>query len=173
MSSRLLRDAGLSLAFASLIACSGADPDGMRTMVAPASTAETPPPVGSEALAAWLERGEYGRFTRESAVHASAGPHRFVRVFLNESLVASLHAGDAVHPIGAAAVKELYDQPGAGLTGWAVAVKTADNQVKEDWLWYERAKGSAAPSTNRNGQPICASCHEAGRDHILTEFPLR
>lgn len=172
MSSRALRTAGLSLAVTSLTACSGVDPGGMRTMAAPASTAETPPPVESEALAAWLERGEYEPFTSERAVHASAGPHRFVKVFLNESLAASLGADDAVHPVGAAAIKELYDRPGGALTGWAVAIKTADNQVKEDWLWYERTKGSAAPSTNRNGQPICASCHEAGRDYILTEFPL-
>ncbi|HVU00540.1 MAG TPA: hypothetical protein VHE30_02270 [Polyangiaceae bacterium] len=169
---RLLRASSVVVLACALSACSGStSKDPLESSGAPMTAA--PPPTESEALTAWLERGTYLNYEHESAIHPSAGPHGSVRVFLGPELVKSLSDGEEVHPVGAAAVKELYDDGTGALTGWAVSIKVAGDGVKEDWLWYERARASSAPSSNRRGQPICASCHESGRDYVVTDFPLR
>ena len=75
-------------------------------------TAETPSvdsavPTETAALFRFLKDGGYKEFpAKETAVHASRGPHaKFgwpVRVFLDAKMEASLKAGNASHPAGAA-----------------------------------------------------------------------
>jgi hypothetical protein len=132
-----------------------------------------PPPADSAALGQWLDEGAYLDFPSESAVHPSSGPHGFVKVFLDDVLVQSLQAGSSRHPVGAAAIKEVYDGPDGALRGWAVGIKTADLGTKDDWYWYERVPRTRAATTSQNGAPVCVSCHQGGRDYVLTDFPLQ
>jgi hypothetical protein len=60
-----------------------------------------------------------------------------VRIFVNDTLDASMKAGSASHPVGSSAVKEMYDGDG-DLQGWAVMQKTqADSEGGKGWFWYE------------------------------------
>jgi hypothetical protein len=96
-----------------------------------------------------------------------------VQVYLNEALDASLKAGNAEHPKGAAAVKELFT--GGNLSGWAVGVKTADSsQSGAGWYWYEvmSATDGSSPVAAANGPNFCSSCHGAGADYFFTTYPL-
>jgi hypothetical protein len=128
------------------------------------------PPTDSAALLPWLEAGTYLAWDRESAIHPSEGPHGGdVRTYVNASLVASLDAGAASHPVDAAVVKELYD--GLEVVGYAVMVKVAPGLGGDTWYWYELV-GS---STYADGTDVelCWGCHEDGADQVLTPFPLQ
>ena len=75
-------------------------------------------PAQPDTLFSFLKDGGYKGFASESKAHPSSGPHSGdVRVFLNPALAESLGAGNAAHPRGAAAVKEL------GLKGDGGAVR--------------------------------------------------
>ena len=150
------------------------------------ATAETPSvasavPTETSALFRFLKDGGYKEFpAKESAVHASRGPHaKFgwpVRVFLDSKMQGSLKAGNASHPAGAAIVKEMYDEKGDRLVGWAVMVKTgADSAGGKGWFWYETLDTSDASKfvANGNGVPGCFGCHSTGADFVLTSFPLQ
>ena len=137
-------------------------------------------PTDLDALFAYLQAGQYKTFAvRESATHPSAGPHtRYglpVRVYLDHIFDDSLRAGRASHPVGASAVKELYDDRGA-LQGWAVMVKTqADSAGGKGWFWYEvtsTTEGSR-PVAGGNGVPLCFGCHATGKDYFLSRYPLK
>ena len=140
-----------------------------------AAVADTPPTEHS-ALFDWLSSGAYKSWTHESAAHPSAGPHpQAVIAYLNPALDESLTAGNAAHPQGSAAVKELYNDSGA-LSGWAVSVKTdADSAGGKGWYWYE-ILGTTADSrvvANGNGVPLCFGCHTPGKDFVLIPHPLK
>jgi hypothetical protein len=132
------------------------------------------PPTESSALFAWLGSGAYERWTAESTIHPSAGPHGGdVRTYVNDALLGSLAEGSA-QPEGAAAVKELYS---AGqLRGWAVGVKTEpDSAGGDNWYWYENfsVTDPANPVAAGLGVGLCSNCHEGGLDYVLTPFPLQ
>lgn len=135
-------------------------------------------PTTPRELYAWLEAGQYRSFAHESAPHPSAGPHPVrVLAYLNPALEASLRAGQARHPKGAAAVKELYGQDGA-LRGYAVMVKLRDDvQDGSAWYWYEITSRDKSRATNPNyagvGLTLCSGCHSIGRDFIRIPFPLK
>ena len=150
------------------------------------ATAETPSvssavPTESAALFGFLKEGGYKNFTaKESAAHASRGPHaKFgwpVRVFLDSKMDASLKAGNVSHPAGASIVKEMYNEKGDRLMGWAVMVKTgADSEGGKGWFWYETTDTSDAKKivAGGNGVPGCFGCHSVGSDFVLTTFPLQ
>lgn len=157
----------LNVLTVALIALGCSDKDSGALDV-PAGEQHEGPPVDSEQLTDWLSSGRYEGYASEPSVHASSGPHGYVRVFFNDLLQSSRLVGDASHPIGSAAVKEMHDEDQGPLTGWVVSVKLADNGVKEDWLWYQLALGEQTPSVNKAGQAICASCHQAGTDYVLS-----
>jgi hypothetical protein len=129
-------------------------------------------PTTRPELDQFLTEERYLDFASESGLHQSEGSH-FGRVitFMNPALVASLKAGNREHPVGAAAVKELY-KGGQTLVGWAVIVKVAPrSNGGEGYFWFETDGGRVLASGV--GQPVCAQCHAMGNDFILTTFPLR
>ncbi|MBL9099845.1 MAG: hypothetical protein JNL82_02745 [Myxococcales bacterium] len=180
----------LALALALLpLACGGdaGDTDAPETSSATSDTGEPPttgepaedPPTDEEALAAWLTAGAYRTWPAESGPHASTGPHfGSVRTYVNAALFDSLEAGSAVHPRGAAAVKELYGDV-ADVRGWSVMIKDFDNSTMVDdgdgWYWYESYNGSTFGDAF--GDPTCTGCHAPThpdfKDFFLTPFPLQ
>jgi hypothetical protein len=130
------------------------------------------PPTNGPELVPWLEAGAYLDWAAESGVHPSSGPHfGGVRTFVNDVLLGSLEAGAASHPVGSAAVKELY---GAGGTvrGWSVEVKVqADSAGGNGWYWYEGYQGDVY--ADGTGAGICTGCHGGGNDYVLSPFPLQ
>ena len=135
-------------------------------------------PTESGPLLTWLQTGGYQQWQAESARHRSSGPHTAnVRSFFNQILLDSLTAGGAVHPRGAAVVKELYGS-GTTVRGWAVEVKVADDSDGgRGWYWYERIGTSVfADGTGETG---CTGCHSqnfgsfVSKDFVLSRFPLQ
>ncbi len=124
-------------------------------------------PTSSAELRTWLQAGMYKSWTAESATHPSAGPHgATVRTFLNDTVLQSLAAGNTSHPAGSALVKELYFG-GNTVQLWAVEVKVQDDSAGgRGWYWWEGASSGL-------GDPACTGCHAAGRDYVLTPFPLQ
>ncbi len=155
-----------------------------RTPDAPPSAGEVPSTAA--ALFPWLQGRNYSSWARESEVHPSAGPHGRVRVYVSPSLEGSLAAGDATHPVGAAAVKVLYDRDDDpdddpdddddddDVEGWAVMVKVAPGSGADTWYFYEifSTTDPSSPVEGR-GAPGCAGCHSIGRDHFRSAYPLR
>lgn len=136
-------------------------------------------PVAPAALQTWLATRQYEGFAHEAAVKSSEGPHGKVRVFVNPLLAESLAAGASSHPLGAAAIKELYAQDGTTLSGWAVEVKVAASSDSggrgKGWYWYEAfgTSASATPEVSALGAAGCTGCHAEGRDYVTTTWPLR
>ncbi len=126
------------------------------------------------AVNAWLQTKSYLAWPHESAPHASTGPHGgSVQTYLDPKLDASMKAGNAEHPVGAAAVKEFLT--GGKLSGWAAYVKT---QAKSDngkgWYWYEvfSVQPGASPIAGQ-GNTTCTGCHAGGKDFVLAPYPLK
>jgi len=81
------------------------------------ANADSVVPVTKDKLFSYLQAGSYKAFAaQESGQHPGRGPHTKiglpVRVFLGPKLDASLKAGNASHPAGSSAVKEMYDASG-------------------------------------------------------------
>ena len=133
-------------------------------------------PMGKAALIPWLNARKYADFAPESGIHASTGPHGAgVRSYVNSALAASFAAGNAVHPVGAAAVKELSDGANT-LVGWAVEVKVAaDSAGGKGWYWFESytLDGSGKVYADGTGASVCTGCHAGGKDYVLTPWPLK
>ena len=128
-------------------------------------------PAQSGALFSFLQQGGYRRFEAESAPHPSS-VHRRVRTFVNSALATSLAQGGGDHPVGAAAVKELFDGDGRP-GGWAVSVKLAQTGDDSDWYWYEtRDATSGDEPTEGRGVAACSGCHMSGTDFVLVRYPL-
>ena len=142
---------------------------------APLVQASDVPPTEGAALLKWLQTGAYKGWPKESAAHRSMGEHKtLVQTYLSPTVDKSLGAKAKEHPRGSAAVKELMDAAGK-LSGWAVAVKTAEQgDGGKGWFWYEIFGTTPGSSVLANGQavPLCVSCHAKGRDAILSEHPL-
>jgi cytochrome c553 len=139
-------------------------------------------PLDEDALLAYLRGREYLAFrSRESEKHPSRGPHREfrwpVRVYMNDTLAASMEAGNAEHPEGSGVVKEMYTADGSELTGWAVSVKTRPTtDGGKGWFWYEvidEEIGDPSVFAIGNGVEGCYACHaRGGVDMVLTTWPL-
>ncbi|PCC66732.1 hypothetical protein SAMN02745121_00537 [Nannocystis exedens] len=151
--------------------------DGDASTTSPASTTGDvdllPPTDSAEQLEAWLAAGAYLTWPAESQIHASAGPHGGnVRTFVNPALAESLAAADAMHPEGAASVKELYGDGTDEIVGYAVMVKLApDSGDGDGWYWYERL--NATVYADDIGVNLCTGCHGGGSDYVLTPWPLQ
>ena len=155
------------------------------------------PPTGGANVEAWLATGAYKQWQGEPAVHParSPSPHGFNRIYSN-AIISANAGGTGVWPVGAAAVKELYNAiTDATPMGYAVYLKTQpDSAGGANWYWYERVPAtSTAPHDDAGvvadgfgvpggGPPttICVGCHAAagsdaphtpsagGRDEVYT-----
>lgn len=131
------------------------------------------PPTKRKAMLAWLAEKRYlEAFTAEPAVHPSEGPHGGnVRTFFNSILVEDLRAGRTSFRKGAAMVKELYFGSTDTVRGYAVMVKVKKKAGSsgQGWLFMESFNGTQADFYGR-GIGVCADCHGAGTDYLLSEF---
>ncbi len=142
-------------------------PDATPTDTSPADPTQLPP-TGAPLLP-WLQASTYVGWTAEPAKHPSAGPHfGAVRTFFNDTLATSLKAGATNHPVGAAAVKELYAS-GSKVVGWAVMRKTSAGPGGSAWYWYEYYQGQKF--ADGQGTALCTGCHAPGKDYVLSKAP--
>jgi hypothetical protein len=87
------------------------------------------------------------------------------RVFWDPVLHASLQAGGSEHPIGSAAVREIYTEDLKTLLGWAIAIKQTAGGTGDDWLWVEHF-AAVGTTVARPGASGCVGCHAAGTDFV-------
>jgi hypothetical protein len=132
------------------------------------------PPRKRKKLLAWLLSGRYrASYAAEPAVHASLGPHGGnVRTYYNEILAGDLRAGHTTWSRGAAMVKELYGSSTDEVRGFSVMIKAAADSGPngEGWLFYETFDLTGGGAYYGRGLRLCASCHEAGTDYLLSAF---
>lgn len=124
------------------------------------------PARGSADLPQWLAGGYYLSWRCEPARHSgrSPSPHGMNRVCNNDALAG---ATTGAFPVGAAAVKEVYD--GDRITGYAVSRKVAATG-NDAWYWYERVSDNLY--ANDQGVAGCTGCHvQATRDFVFTIVP--
>jgi len=116
------------------------------------------PPAGGDELLAWLRQGRYRTWRGgilESASHAEQGA-----TYYNDALFRSLVRIPPAwnHPVGAAAVQELYGADPDRLRGWAVSVRVADDLDElTGWTWYRRFDETTR--TDERDAPVCVGCH--------------
>jgi hypothetical protein len=121
------------------------------------------PARGSTDLPQWLAAGYYQSWRCEPARHSgrSPSPHGTTRVCNNDAIAG---AASGAFPVGAAAVKELYD--GDSVIGYAVSRKVSASG-NDAWYWYERVSDNL--NANDQGVAGCAGCHaQATRDFVFT-----
>jgi hypothetical protein len=155
----------------------------------PVGSAQTPPTNGAD-VETWLKGAAYKSWHCEAAVHAarSPSPHGMNRICSNDLASSFSPTGDSgigERPQGTAAVKELYDDAGMNIVGYAVYLKTqATSAAGANWYWYERvptssmvphdSAGVVADGMGGAGTPlsICVACHgAAGSDTAHTPSP--
>jgi len=127
------------------------------------------PPADPEALGAWLVGGGYLDWAPQSAVHPT-DEHGGARVLFNPLLAASFAAGAQSHPVGAAAVRELYAPDLVTPKGLAMMVKIDPKATDEaGWFWYEifSFDADAQPTVAQLDAPGCLGCHAAGVDLVM------
>lgn len=152
--------------------------------------ADQTPPQGFEAIEAWLAEGHYKSWNCEAAVHGPIpiSPHGMNRICSNDLL--SGHPPDGgEYPVGSAGVKELYDDAGTSIVGYAVYLHIESGTAGDAWYWYERvpldspaphdANGIVADGVGDSGpaMAICVGCHQAagidadhpGHDFVYTQ----
>lgn len=139
----------------------------------PAMDPQLPPTTGRADIEAWLTAGHYMSWRCEPAAHAqrSPSPHGQNRICSNTTM--SSFTGTGEYPVGAAAVKELFDDTGKTIVGYAVEVHTTAGNTGDAWYWYERVPASSPAPHDANGvvadgkgssgpaQTICVGCHQA------------
>jgi hypothetical protein len=138
---------------------------------------ETPATGAAQTVATWIASGAYRAWRCEPAGREARAfsPHARNRVCNNAKVVAH---GKGEYPVGAASVKELFDDLGA-LTGHAVAVKIAPGGA-ESWIWYVESGGSVPVNGRGDAEPAatkCTPCHAAagtpdhtGHDFVYTQL---
>ncbi len=152
------------------------------------SDAQTPPVTGRADIESWLTAGSYKSWKCEQAVHAlrSPSPHGMNRICSNTLTSA---AGSGEYPVGAAGVKELYDDAGKNIVGYAVYLHTKAGTGGDSWYWYERVPANSQAPHDANGVvadgdgsagpalSICVGCHKlsgsgagySGHDFVFTQ----
>lgn len=151
------------------------DQDAVATPTDVTGTGQQLPPQGIKLLLPWLKAKKYAAWQAESKVHESAGPHDHTRVFLNDPLAASFSKGMYNHPVGAAAVKEIFAEDMKTRRGWSVSLKLQANSANGDgWYWFESLSldGSSGVYADGVGTSLCTECHLKGADQVMTKWPL-
>lgn len=120
-------------------------------------------PATRAGLLSIAQSGAYLSWKAEAAPHQTAGPHGGqVRTFVNDVLYASMKAGDAKHPNGSIAVKELFTN--GARTGWAIDAKDDDGV----WTYFEGFEPQLNQYFFRGTGNLCSNCHAGGVDFVLT-----
>ena len=120
------------------------------------------------AVHAWLRTLAYRGWAPQTDIRAT-GEHGGERLFFNATLAASMRAGAAEHPIGSAAVRELYAGDLRTLKGFALMHKTGPSGVTgEGWFWFEvlGVDARAAPTVAQTGARDCVGCHAHATDFV-------
>jgi hypothetical protein len=145
------------------------------------------PPMGRTDLESWLSMGLYKSWKCESSAHDARAPsvHGKNRICSNAVLSAS---GSGAFPTNAASVKELFDDAGSTIIGYAVQRHTSTGTTGASWYWYERvplnnmaphdSNGVVADGLGASGPAlsICVGCHSAagpahsGHDMVFTQI---
>lgn len=135
--------------------------------------AQVPPTTGGKAtMRAWLDAGHYKSWACQPAAHGPLpiSPHGMNRICSNDVL--SAH-GAGEYPVDSAGVKELYDDAGANIVGYAVYRHVKAGMGGDSWYWYEDvpdtsmaphdAEGIVADGLGDSGpaKDICVGCHMA------------
>jgi hypothetical protein len=170
----------LAFALATTAACGSSNDKSTTGGASSAGTDQLPPTTGYKDVEAWLVKGLYKNWHCEMANHParSPSPHGVNRI-CNNDMVMSQPAGPGEYPVGAANVKELYDDAGTNVVGYAVEVHVSAGKDTSNWYWYERNPTLNAPAKNGSaglvadgmgptegvaGSPtdqICTGCHSA------------
>src|SRR5262245_22561017 len=126
------------------------------------------PPRGRDDLEPWIVAGHYLAWRCEPVpVDVRLGsPHRPRTRTCSHQLARA--AGDGERPVGAASVKEMYDD--AGIMGYGVSRKVAPGGAA-GWYWYERLR-DRAPNADGMNDGSCPGCHAgAARDFTFVVAP--
>jgi len=124
------------------------------------------PPRGRADLMTWLEAGHYLAWRCEDAAHPArpGSGHGPNRICSNTAL--SEFAGAGPYPVGAAAVKEVFNAEGQ-IRLYAVYRKMDAGTDGDSWYWYE-GKGDNVIA-NGEGDGTCTGCHgRAPQDFVYT-----
>lgn len=116
----------------------------------------------------WLRAFMYRGWAPQTEIRAT-GQHGGERLYFNAALAASMRAGAAEHPIGSAAVRELYAGDLKTLKGFALMHKTGPSgPTGEGWYWYEiyDTDASAEPTVAEPGARGCVGCHAHAVDFV-------
>lgn len=125
-------------------------------------------PTDPAATQAWLQAFAYRTWSPQTEIRAT-GEHGGERLYFNHLLAASVKAGATEHPIGAAAVRELYSGDLRRLKGFALMVKTGPSgPVGEGWFWFEifGTTAEAEPTVAEHGARGCVGCHAHAVDFV-------
>ena len=151
-----------------IVVLAGCADDGSASFGDDLSDPQTPA-RGSVDLPRWLTAGYYKSWHCEDAPHAGRppSPHGTTRICNNDALH-GVAAGTGEFPVGAAAVKEIFN--GGSVAAHGVSLRVTTGQGGNGWYWFEGDAGHA--SGNANGASGCTGCHEqAVRDYVFTVVP--
>jgi hypothetical protein len=136
-------------------------------------TVGTEPPSDPEALDRWMWDGSYSEWEGWSEVGSTLGSGG-ARVYLSASLVESIAAGNASHPVGAAAVRELYAEDFTTLVGYSALIKLGALPGADSWFCFERLSFDVGAEVHvaERGSAGCVGCHGQGSDFVRSTLPL-
>jgi hypothetical protein len=120
------------------------------------------------AVREWLPTFAYRGWAPQTDIRAT-GEHGGERLYFNATLAASMQAGAAEHPLGSAAVRELYAGDLTTLKGFALMHKTGPSgPTGEGWYWYEvlDTTGAVEPTVAGPGARDCVGCHAHAVDFV-------
>lgn len=123
----------------------------------------------------WLQTFRYRGWTPQTEIRAT-GEHGGERLYFNPTLARSMSSGASEHPIGSAAVRELYAGDLKTLKGFALMRKTGPSGiVGEGWFWYEifGTTAAAEPTVSGPGVRDCVGCHAHAVDFVHSPATLR
>jgi len=156
---------GVAVAIAvTLVACA----DSPRSFGDPTGDPELPP-RGEGDIEPWIRAGHYLSWSCEAVpVDVRLGsPHRPQTRTCSNQLARAGGTGEL--PVGAASVKEMYDDAGQ-IMGYGVSRKVEAGGAA-GWYWYERLR-DRDPNADGMNEGSCPGCHVgAARDFTFVIVP--
>lgn len=148
-----------------LISCQ----DDKKDSGGPAQELEGSIPSASE-IRSLIETKAYKNWQSQDNIEKSP-IHSYARTFINPILKSSQDNGQATHPVGSIAIKELYEDDQATIKGYAWEQKIKDGSGGETWLWYEDLDASTEQEDFYGvGISTCTGCHGSGIDFVRTSL---